>query len=255
MKIKTFCDIISKTVWGIIMAETQKSNVGVVLINDLGLYNTRFFIPLQRLQGKREDVSFLIANVQYINNTNSKLTPPTEPFDNNWRPPEYGKPLFLIKENKVPAKLAKLYLNTYSLDGKFGKIANLGYLCVPDIEKVCKYLTSPNPIIQRQAVQILERDKTVIDLIYTALEIQDDIQDQKLREKTTESIFLALVDGLKGAPLSHKFNLPKVLTSRTERLKISQGSEQKYAEITQEAAKNVFLEGRSLVYPQQTQSK
>ncbi len=255
MKIATICDIMNKTVWGIIMAETKKSNVGVVLVNDLGLYNTRFFIPLQRLQGKREDMSFLIINLQYVNNTNSKLTPPKEPFDNNWRPPEYGKPLFLIKENRVPAKLAKLYLDTYSLDGKFGKIADLGYICVPDIEKVCKYISSPNPIIQRQAAQILERDKTVIDLLYTALELQDDIQDQKLREKTTQSIFLALVDGLKGAPLSHKFDLPKVLTSRTERLKLAQGSEQKYAEITQTAAKNVFLEGRSLAYPQPSQSR
>lgn len=226
------------------MAEKQKSNVGVVLVNNLGSYNKRYFYPLQRIMGHAEDLSFLIANLRYFSNTNDTLEPPKQLFDNDWRPPEYGKPLFLIKEGEIPENLAKMYLDIYSLDGKFGKLVDLGYLCVPDIDKICQYLTSGSPFMQKRAIMMMQRDKTVIDLAYTALEVQSDIKDKTLREKTTRSIFYALIDGLRDAPISYKFELPKVLTDRQERLKLAGGDEQKYALITQESAKEVFKEGR-----------
>lgn len=236
------------------MATQNKMNVGVVLINDLGLYGTEYFIPLQNIQGTRKDISFLITNVQYFNNTNSNLAPPSEPFDNNWRPPEYGKPLYLIRQNKVPAKLAKAYLDTYSMEGKFGKIADKGYMCAPDIDRICKFLTSSNPIIQRQALQILQRDKVVIDLTYSALEVSEDIKDPALRDKTVELIFRTIIDGLKCAPLSHQFDLPKIIVDRETRKKAAAGSEQAYADMMQAAVKSVFDEGKTCAY-QQAQSR
>lgn len=205
--------------------------------------------------GTREDRSFLITNVQYFHNTNSRLNPPKQPFDNNWRPPEYGKPLMLIAEKQVPENLAKMYLDTYSLDGKFGKLVEPGYLCVPDIEKICRYLTSSNPVFQKRAMLIMQRDKTVIDLACAALEVQKDIKDKALREKTTSAIFFALIDGLRSAPLEYKFNLPKVLTDRSERVRQAGGKEQKYAEIMQNASKQVYDEGRAQANSPRVQSR
>jgi len=237
------------------MAENRKSNVGVVLINNLGVYNKNYFVPLQNIWGKADDHSFLIANLQYFYNTNSTLEPPHRTFENSWRPPEYGKPLFLIKENQVAVQLARQYVATYSLDGKFGKIADKCYICAPDIEKICKYISSRNPIMQRRASQIMARDKVVIDLLYTALEVSEDISDKTLREKTIRPIFDTIIDGLKVAPLSYKFDLPSVLLDRDERIRLANKSEQRYAEITQNATKSVFREVRALEYGHKTQTR
>lgn len=233
------------------MAENQSKNVGVVLINNLGLYSSKYFIPLRKLLGRTEDVSFLIINVHYFNSCCRDMAPPKQPFDNNWRPPEYGKPLFLIKEKKVPEKLAKLYQEVYSLDGKFGKIADKCYICAPDIDKICQYLTSANPIIQKHAEQILQRDKVVIDLTYAALEVEEDIKDPKLREETIKKIMHTASDAMRGVPLDYKFNLSPIITDRNERLKYAQNSEQKYAEIMQTEVQKVFEIGKNfLIHPQ-----
>lgn len=226
------------------MAEKRQTNVGVVLINDLGLYTTKYFIPLQNIQGTHLDVSFLIANIHYFCNNNRSLTPPNMPFDNNWRPPEYGKPLYYIKEKRVPEKLARAYLDAYSLDGKFGKIAKLGYLCVPDIEKVCQYLTSKNTLVQRQALQILHRDKTVIDLLYSALEASEDLKNEQLRGDVIKSVCKTITEALNYAPLSHEFKLPAVVLDRGLRQKLANGDEQRYADLMQNAVMGVYHEGR-----------
>lgn len=237
------------------MAEEQKSNVGVVLVNDLGLYSSKYFMPLQQLWNKKVDWSYLIINVSYFNENNNNFTPPRKPFDNNWRPPEYGKPLLLIANGQVPPALAEMYKKTYSLDGKFGKIADLGYLCVPDIDKICQYLSSRNPILQNRAMQIMERDKMFIDLTYTALQIQGDIKDKDLREATTKSIFKALMRGLRYIPLDEQLKLPEILVNRTEQLKLAKSSEQKYAEAVQSASKNIYDDGLRHYYQPRTQDR
>ncbi len=226
------------------MTEKERLKVGVVLINDLGLYSSTF-LPMKIIQGTREDVSFLIANSQYFNNNGTTSIAPPPPFENNWRPPEYGKPLYYIKEKRVPEKLAKAYMETYSLDGKFAEITDLGYLCVPDIEKVCKYLTSTNPIMQRQALQIMHRDKTVIDLIYAALEVSRDLTDTPLRENLVKKIFWTITNGFKKVPLTYRFNLPPELTDRSLRLKKSNRDEPHYAEIMDKAITEVCDEAKS----------
>ncbi len=228
------------------MANNQKSNVGVVLVNNFGFYTAKYFRPLQHVWGWTDDLSFLITNVQYFRNTCTNLTPPQQPFDKDWRPPEFGKPLMLIKENKVPEDLAKMYMDTYSLDGKFGKLVEPCYLCVPDIDKICQYMTSPNKFLQERAKLMMQRDKTVIDLAYTALEIQKDIKDDKERKETTQAIFYTILNGLRDAPLDHKFTLPKVLTDRQTRLNDAVNSKQSIAQITQNALAQVRTESSKL---------
>jgi len=228
------------------MATQQKSNVGVVLVNNFGFYSAEYFRPLQLVWGRREDLSFLITNVQYFRNTRTNVTPPAQPFDRDWRPPEFGKPLMLIADKAVPDDLAKMYLETYSLDGKFGKLVGPGYLCAPDIDKICHYMTSPNKNVQRLAMQMMQRDKTVIDLACTALEIQNDIQDKKTREDTTQAIFYTLTNGLRDAPLDHKFTLPAVLTDRKTRQNYARANGQSIAEVTKNALLQVQNESNNL---------
>lgn len=235
-------------------ARNKKSNVGVVLVNDLGFY-MKYFHPLNELLDKKGDCSFLIVNANYFHPTNTQVSPPKWPYDNPWRPPEYGKPLVLIADGKVPKDLAEMYKMTYSLDGKFGKIADLGYLCVPDIEKICQYLSSNSSILQKQAMKIMQRDKSIIDMVYTALEIQDDIKNEKLRKQTMDSYFHAIWYGVCPLPLEYGINLPSVLINRNERLRLAEGSEEKYAELVQTASKTVLDEGRQIMNKQRQQSR
>ena len=226
------------------MADLPKSSVGVVLINGLGLYKSNMFGPLDKLLFCPQKTSFLIANKRYFYGGNDKITPPTTPFPNNYRPPEYGKPLLLIAEGKVPKNIAKAYVDTYSLDGPFGRIANLGYLCVPNIDLICQHITSTNPLLQKRALKVIARDKVVIDLINLCLDAEEDLTDPKMKEKVIDRVFFAL-DYLKYIPLEKEIKLDTKGLNREYRKEASKGDEGKYAEIGKSVSDGLIKLGRS----------
>lgn len=236
------------------MAEKQKSNVGVVLVNSLGLYKSDMFAPLNKLQLSNKVNSFLVANSHYFYGGNDQVTPPEYPFPENYRPPEFGKPLFLISEGAVPKETAKMYLDTYSLEGPFGRIAKLGYLCTPDIELVCQYITSPNPLLQKRACMMMARDQVVIDLVNLALDVSEDVHDIKLQRSVIQRTFLA-IDTLKYIPLERGIEVAKDLYDRDLRLSASGGSEQKYAQIARSIPEAIISEARQCQAAPQSQTR
>lgn len=221
------------------MAENQKSNVGVILVNSLGLYKSDLFAPLHKLQLSQNQNSFLIGNKHYFYNGNDRIGEPLQPFPENYRPPEYGKPLFLIEEGQVPGKTAQKYMSVYSMSGKFGTIAKLGYLCVPDIELVCQYLTSKNPLLQRRAQLMLDRDKVVIDLLYMALETSRDLQPEYSKE-VVQRVFAA-IDYLKYIPLEKEISLSQTGLNRASRKKLP---DIEYKNVAYTVANSVIVQAR-----------
>lgn len=182
-------------------------------------------------------------------------------FPANYRPPEFGKPLFLINEGQVPAKTAAQYLDTYSLDGHFGRIAKLGYLCTPDIDTMCQYITSPNPMLQKRAQMMLARDKAVIELTNLALDIDEDLQDQTMKRRATFSIFKA-IELMRDIPVEQKIDISSKLYDREYRKQQAAGSEQKYFELAKSLADKVLeqsercrLENRNKYAPQYARAK
>ena len=127
------------------MADNNKDLVSEQVINvcfatDYGLYDNPPFKHIEDMYHIQKPVSFLIINTKYFYSGNTRITPPSDPFQIKYIMPNYGKLLYEINEGKVPEATAKEYLATYSLDGPFGKVADVAYLCSPDIEKLQNYV-------------------------------------------------------------------------------------------------------------------
>ncbi len=226
------------------MAETQEPTVGVVLVNDLGLYRSQLFGPLTKLLLCPQRSSFLIGNRNYFYGGTTTVAPPKNPFPNNWRPPEYGKPFFLMSEGKVPAETMKVYNETYSQNGAFKRLADLGYLVVPDINMLCRHITSQNPLLQKRARLIMARDKVIIDMINMCLETEDDLTDKALCEDVVRRAFIAL-DHLRYIPIEHEINLDKAGLNRDYRQACSKGEESVYASIAKNVSEKLIKQGRA----------
>ena len=140
--------------------------------------------------------------------------------------------------------IAKAYMDTYSLDGPFGRIANLGYLCVPNIDLICQHITSTNPLLQKRALKVIARDKVVIDLINLCLDAEEDLTDPKMKEKVIDRVFFAL-DYLKYIPLEKEIKLDTKGLNREYRKEASKGDEGKYAEIGKSVSDGLIKLGRS----------
>ena len=217
------------------MADNNKDLVSEQVINvcfatDYGLYDNPPFKHIEDMYHIQKPVSFLIINTKYFYSGNTRITPPSDPFQIKYIMPNYGKLLYEINESRVPEATAKEYLATYSLDGPFGKVADVAYLCSPDIEKLKNYLLNKNPQIQKQGRLMLKRDRLIIHLLAATLDAQKHIKNEKYIKEIVRNTF-NIVQDMRDLPLENVIEFPEKLAKTEQILRESQYDEEKYYQI------------------------
>ncbi len=163
------------------------------------VFDKKPFQPLKDLVDSKWQMSYLVINEEVINTNKSAsiFKFPKTPLT-RYIPPRYGKILRLITEDHIPASTSNAYLKAYSLEGKFGIVANKRYIMVPAIQTLSKDLADLNPQKQKAVRAALNFDKIYIELVYDLIQAQKIVKDDKLLE-TLSNNFIKLNQTIKNA--------------------------------------------------------
>lgn len=225
----------------------KEKTIRMTFLASLGLYKNKPFTDIENIWASDATASFLTVNSCYFFAGCSNIAPPSifdsYKFPGEYLPVDHGRILYLIEEGQIPNEIAKEYLATYSLDGMYGRLADLGYLCVLNVHKLEKNLLTKNPNILKQTKLILRRDRLIIQLLNIALDAQQDLANSAYAGKIVSKSF-SLINEVRDMPLDLEIPLNPKLLDRKQKLIDCEGNEAKYADfvLTEQTKTAQFVE-------------
>ena len=177
------------------LEDKQFTKVNIYYVISSGLYSEPPFMAINEIAQSMWPLSFLTVNTAHFmpkNNDPGIISKPTQRLEKAFIPMDFGSILRFIENGKVPLKTAQAYIDTYSLDGKFGNLFEMGYLLAPNLDMLKEKLTSRNPQEQKYNQVALHFDGIIINITSDLIKAQNYIKDPnmcKILNESTANLF------------------------------------------------------------------